>query len=71
MKGVRTDVAVAASIRTGARVGKARELVIPNLPKVVLDDVLAMREVGSEPGRVSGCAARAQDTLDVSEGVAG
>ena len=69
LKNIRTNVGENGNVRAGAGVSEARELVVPDLPEVVLNDVLAVRGVGTEPRGVSGGAAR--DTLNVTEGVDG
>lgn len=66
IKGVRTDVGVTAGIGASAGVGETRELAPADPPKVILNDVLAMLGVGTEPSSISGCAAR--DTPEVTIG---
>ena len=71
MKDIRTDVGEDARISAGAVVGEARELIVPDLPEVVLGNVLTVRGVGAEPGGVSRRASQPPDRLKVFEGDGG
>ena len=69
LKYIRTDVSNCASSSAGTVIGEVRELPAVHQPEVVLDGVLASCNVGTEPGGVSGRAAR--DTQKVIVGVFG
>jgi len=61
------DVSIGVGSSAGATVvGEARELAAADQPEVVLDDALARRGVGTEPGSVSERATR--DTPNVRVG---
>ena len=57
-KYIHRDEGVNARVDPGAVVGGARESTAADKPEVVLDDVLAVSGVGTEPGSVSGGAVR-------------